>query len=72
MHPTDDPPADGPQPQPSTRRVASGSPAGPSRSADEPNFSNADAVFEALKVRISRLWDEQASPDDIRSALKDP
>jgi hypothetical protein len=68
-------PADGLEPEPSTRRVSSGSPADPSSSADEPNFSRTDkseAIFEDLKARISRLWDEGASAEDIRSALRDP
>jgi len=74
MQPTDDPPADGLQPQPSTRRVPSGSPAGPSGIVGEPNLSPpdaTDAIFDALKDRISRLWDEGASADAIKSALTD-
>lgn len=72
--------ADGPEPgfavpgseEPSTRRVTLGSPAAASPPG-EPYFSEpidpADAVFAALKERISRLWDENASPADIQSVL---
>ena len=69
QRPSNDSPADGLQPDPSTRRDTSGSPADPSGSAGEPNFSNTDAIFETLKARISRLWDEEASEADIKSAL---
>lgn len=71
MQATDDPPADGPHSQPSTRRVPSGSPAGPSGVAGEPNFPDTDALFDALKARLGRLWDGETSADDIKSALTD-
>ena len=56
--------ADGLEPQipePSTRRVASGSPAHPPVPAGEPNLSesaadSSDAVFAALKAQIAGLW----------------
>jgi hypothetical protein len=62
-----------PTPQPSTRRVASGSPVSPDSSPGEPVFSAppdpADAVFAALKERIRRLWDEGATAEDLKSML---
>lgn len=68
------PDADGLEPEPSTRRVASGSSAPNPMPAGEPKFSAAvdpaDAVFAALKASISRLWDEGASAADIQGALR--
>lgn len=69
------PDADGLETEPSTRRVALGSPASNPTPAGEPNFSAhvdpADAVFAALKASISRLWDEGASAADIQGALRE-
>ncbi len=55
-------------PEPSTRRVPSGSPdPAPPGANGEPNFSGdaADDIFATLKERINRLWD---APDDVEAA----
>ena len=68
--PSDRSATDGLHPQPSTPRVNSGSPDGRPSSPGEPAFSSeADAVFEVLKARISRLCDAGSDPDDIRERL---